>query len=300
VAGISSSPGRRAFPVPAAELERVIITSTRYKPRAQEIAWELAQHARRGGIEVLLDLEGDLALAGEAGDADLVIAVGGDGTLLGTARRLAGVSVPVLGVNLGKLGFLAEHSVADTIAYLDGAPPDGWRLNPKMMLEVRLNGNEQPAHYALNDVIVAQGVMTRLIEIGMEVDGRYATEYRADGLVVSSPTGSTAYSLSLGGPILGQGLRALVITPIAPHSLTNRPVVLEGDSVVSFTVHEAGRELALVVDGQERVDLGAGDRFTVTAAPTDLLMVTPGELGYFDILRHKLDWGARPRLDEAD
>ena len=296
----SSPPGRGGFPVPAAQLGRVVITSTRYKPRAQEIARELAGYARRAGVEVFLDLEGDAPLREEAQGAGAVIAVGGAGTLLGTARRLVGGSVPVLGVNLGKLGFLAEHSVDDIIAYLQGATPDGWRLNPKMMLEVRLNGNERPAHYALNDVIVAQGVMTRLIEIGMEVDGRYATEYRADGLVVSSPTGSTAYSLSLGGPILGQGLRALVITPIAPHSLTNRPVVLEGDSVVSFEVHQGSRELALVVDGQERVDLGAGDRFTVTAAPTDLVMVTPGRLGYFDILRHKLDWGARPRLDETD
>lgn len=291
-------PGELAFPIPAASLGKIVITSTHYKPRAQELARRLVVSAERPGVEVITDLDGVAPLQSLAFDADLVIAVGGDGTLLGTARRLIGCSVPVVGVNLGKLGFLAEHRFEDVLAYLEGSEPDGWRLSPKMMLQLTLNGDTGNDQFALNDVIVSQGVMTRLIDIGMEVDGLHATEYRADGLVVSSPTGSTAYSLSLGGPILGQGLRAIVVTPIAPHSLTNRPIVLEGDSQVSFEVLSDIEELALVVDGQERLSLGKGDTFSIRAAPSDLLLVSPGRLTYFDVLRHKLGWGARPQLDE--
>lgn len=294
-----SLPGEFSFPRSPGDLRKVLITSTHYKPRAQELARRLVVSAERLGAEVATDIEGVLPLQGLADGADLVIAVGGDGTLLGTARRLVGCRVPVVGVNLGKLGFLAEHSFEDVLAYLDGSPPEGWRLSPKMMLQVMLNGNAGDVRFALNDVIVSQGVMTRLIEIGVKVDGLHATEYRADGLVVSTPTGSTAYSLSLGGPILGHGLRAFVITPIAPHSLTNRPMVLEGGSEVSFEVLGHSEELALVVDGQERLELGKGDSFTICAAPTDLLLVSPGQLSYFDVLRHKLGWGARPRLEEA-
>jgi NAD+ kinase len=293
-------PDERPFPLEPAALRKVVITSTHYKPRAQELARRLAVSAERLGAEVATDYDGVLPLQPVAYGADLVLAVGGDGTLLGTARRLVGCQVPVVGVNLGKLGFLAEHRFEDVLAYLDGASPDGWRLSPKMMLQVTLNGAVKDARFGLNDVIVSQGVMTRLIEIGMEVDGLHAAEYRADGLVVSTPTGSTAYSLSLGGPILGQGLRAFVITPIAPHSLTNRPIAIEGGSQVSFEVLTDTEELALVVDGQERLELRKGDRFGVCAAPTDLLLVSPGRLTYFDVLRHKLGWGARPRLRDGD
>lgn len=291
-------PGEAPFPLPAAALRKVVITSTHYKPRAQELARRLVVSAERPGNEVVADFDGVEPLRPLAEGADLVVAVGGDGTLLGTARRLIGCSVPVVGVNLGKLGFLAEHRFEDVVEYLEGGEPEGWRLSPKMMLQVTLNGDDANPRFALNDVIVSQGVMTRLIDIGMEVNGLHATEYRADGLVVSTPTGSTAYSLSLGGPILGQGLRAIVVTPIAPHSLTNRPIVLEGDSQVSFEVLSEIEELALVVDGQERLELSKGDSFSIRAAPSDLLLVSPGRLTYFDVLRHKLGWGARPDLDE--
>ena len=132
----------------------------------------------------------------------------------------------------------------------------------------------------------------------MDVDGQHASQYRADGLVISTPVGSTAYSLSLGGPILSQGLRVFAITPIAPHMLTNRPIVIECSSQVRFEVQGPIGELALVVDGQERLDLHEGDAFTVSAAPTDFLLVSSGRRNYFDILRHKLSWGEAPRLHD--
>lgn len=286
------------FARPAAELRRVVVTSSRYKPEAHDLARDVARQLRVLGAEVDLDLDGTQALAQTAGDADLVLSVGGDGTLLGTARRLVGSSPPVMGVNLGKLGFLAELSAEEVHRYLKGDDLAGWRINPRIMLQVRLNGDPQP-HYALNDVVVSQGVIARLVDIDMEVDGAHAIQYRADGLIVSTPVGSTAYSLSLGGPILSQGLRAFVITPVAPHTLTNRPIVVEGRACVSFEVQSPAHELALVADGQERLDLKQGDRIEVSAAPTDLMLVSSGRHSYFDILRLKLGWGAPPRLRET-
>lgn len=285
-----------AFTKPAHELSHVVVTSTRFKPDAHPLAAEIGARLQDAGVEVQLDLEGDVPLAQEASDSDLIIVVGGDGTLLAAARRLVGAHVPVLGVNIGKLGFLAEHSPAEVRAYLSGEPIDGWRISPRMMLQVTLHNDELLTRYALNDLIVSQGVMTRLISIAMDVDGFHATQYRADGIVISTPVGSTAYSLSLGGPILSQGLRAFVITPIAPHALTNRPIVIEGSSSVRFEIQEPVGELALILDGQERIDLKHGDFFTVSSAPTDFLLISSGKRSYFDILRRKLAWGQGPRF----
>lgn len=283
-----------AFTRPASTLKRVVVTSTRYKPEAHPLAEEIANRLTKAGAEVVRDLAGTANLAEICDTADLVVAVGGDGTLLSAARRLVGTAVPTLGVNLGKLGFLAEHSPEDIRAYLAGTPPQGWRFSPKMMLQVSLNGATQ---YALNDVSIGQGVMNRLLDIELHVDGLHATQYRADGVVISTPIGSTAYSLSLGGPILSPGLRAFVITPIAPHALTNRPIVLEGSSQVSCTIKNGAAEMALVADGQARLDLLSGDTFTVSAAPTDFWLISSGRRSYFDILRAKLGWGERPKLN---
>lgn len=286
-----------SFTLSARDLRRAIVTSSRFKPQAHALVRETAERLRAHGAEVLEDPGGTLTLARER--ADLVICIGGDGTLLSTARRLVGSSTPTLGVNLGKLGFLAEHSVADLRAYLAGETVQGWQLNPKMMLEATLHTPQGVTCYALNEVTISQGVMTRLIDIDMDVNGAHASQYHADGLIVSTPVGSTSYSLSLGGPILSQGLRAFVVTPYAPHTLTNRPIVLEGSSQVGFRVSGAVDDLALVVDSHERYELRAGDRFTVCAAPTDFVLISSGKRSYFDILRTKLSWGKSPLLSEV-
>ncbi len=299
MSGSASASDGRAFTTPARGLERAIVTSTRYKPEAHALAHELSDRMRDLGAEVELDLEGTLPLAERSQGADMVVSVGGDGTLLGAARRLVGSRTPVVGVNLGKLGFLAEFSADEVRAYLEGREPEGWRINPRIMLQVTLNGGGHPPTYALNDVVVSQGVVARLVNIAMEIDGSHAIQYRADGLVVSTPVGSTAYSLSLGGPIVSQGLRAFVVTPLAPHSLTNRPIVIEGGARASFRVESDAHELALVVDGQERMDLHQGDLFSIAAAPTDLMLVSSGRHSFYDLLRLKLGWGAAPRLQDG-
>ncbi|MCA9835422.1 MAG: NAD(+)/NADH kinase [Trueperaceae bacterium] len=281
------------FALPASKLKRVILASTHHKPSAHALVRSYARALESLGVEVFVDLEGTEPLAQFASDFDLVISVGGDGTMLSTARRLVGATVPTLGVNLGKLGFLAEHDPEDIDAYLAGETPQGWQMESKMMLQVTL---KDKIMYALNDVSIGQGVINRLLNIDMSVDDTHATQYRADGLVISTPIGSTAYNLSLGGPILSQNLRAFVITPIAPHALTNRPIVIEGSAKVHCTVKNAGTELALLADVQERLELSAGDTFTVCAAPTDFLHLSNSKRSYFEILRSKLSWGELPKL----
>lgn len=285
----------RTFDLPVTALRRVVVTSTGHKPTAHPVATALADAFTASGVDATLDLGGARSLHDD--DLDLVIAVGGDGTLLATARRVVGATTPVLGVNLGKLGFLAEFSADEVRAYADGTLEPRWPVATKMMLEVRREQGDEGPRYALNDVVLTQGVMTRLVRVRMSVDGHHATEYRADGVVVSTPVGSTAYSLSLGGPILSQDLRAFVVTPIGPHSLTNRPIVLSGESVVGLEVVSPADELALVIDGQERFDLVLGDRLRIAAAQHALQLVSTGRRSAFDVLRLKLRWGEGPALD---
>jgi len=289
----------RLFRLRAAELSTVLVTSTRYKPEAHPLARDTARRLEQLGAAVTLDLEGSLGRDSLPEGLELVIAVGGDGTMLNTARLLVGADVPVLGVNLGKLGFLAGHGADDITAWLEGSSAPNWRIVSRLMLQLIVERPGVPVHYGLNDVMVSQGVMNRLINIDMAVDGIHATQYRADGVVISTPTGSTAYSLSLGGPILSQGLRALLITPIAPHALTNRPIVLDGFGELQFEVSSPAAELALIVDGQERIDIRQGDRFRVAPAPSDLQLVVSAAHDHFDVLRRKLGWGTSPFLDET-
>ena len=283
----------RFFHVPGTGLKRALVASTQHKPEAHPLASELAELMRQRGVEVELDLAGTADLVERAAGADLVFSVGGDGTLLSVGRRLAGADVPVMGVNLGKLGFLAEFGAEEALAYVRGEHAPEWPVLEKMMIAVRLVGR-QTRYLALNDVMLSQGVMTRLVRVRMRVDGGYATEYRADGVVVSTPVGSTAYSLSLGGPILDHRMRALVVTPVAPHSLTNRPIVLPGDSSIGLEILTRSDEIAMVIDGQERVDLQVGDRIVLTAAESGLCLLSTGRRSAFDVLRHKLGWGEGP------
>ena len=284
------------FSTPAVGLGKAIVTSTRHKPAAHPLAKELAASLRAAGAAVVLDLSGEAPLSEELPGTDVIFSVGGDGTLLSAARRVVGTGVPVIGVNLGKLGFLAEFGADEALAYTTGSVEANWPILERSMLRIthdlaRGADSRHDVRYALNDAMLSQGVMSRLVNVRMRVDGEYATEYRADGLVVSTPVGSTAYSLSLGGPIISQRLDALVVTPIAAHSLTNRPIVLPGSSTISLEVVSSSNEIALVIDGQERIDLSVGDVIELTSAPRGLALVSTGRRSSFEVLRHKLRWG---------
>jgi NAD+ kinase len=281
----------RALPS-IADVRRAFVVSTKFKPEAHDLAREIAGWLEAAKIETVLDLPGDGDLARLAAGADLVIAVGGDGTILGTARGLAGVQVPTIGINIGKLGFLAEFTAGELRGYVEGGPPPG-NVVPRLMLRCRCGEGGRVLH-ALNDAVITQGPMARILAIEMSVDGGPATRYNGDGVVVSTPVGSTAYSLSLGGPILTPGADAIIVTPIAPHTLTNRPLVLEGGSRLRFRVMRESPSLALVIDGQEMLSLGVGAEVEIERAPEPFLLASHAVRSFFELLRSKFHWGEAP------
>lgn len=279
------------------DLRRIAVVDSPWKPAGKAVADRVATAARRSGLEVLRQLDDATDLSA----VHLVVAVGGDGTILSTARALGERQVPTLGINLGKLGFLAEFTEEDVVAWLEGRGALDLEVEPRMRLRCATLGPAGTADtidYALNDAAVQQGVPTRLMQLDMAVDGRHATQYRADGVVVAGPVGSTAYSLSLGGPILTPDLRAIVVTPIAPHALTNRPVVVGGDHRLTFTLRTQHKDAGLVLDGHVVRPLTLGSTFEVSRAPVDFLLVTSVTNSYYSLLRSKLGWGEVPKWQE--
>ncbi len=278
-------------------VRKVIVYGTPHKPAGQDVARAIVTWLERAGVEVVPDVDGAVDIPRDAADADLVIAVGGDGTMLSAARALGPCRIPTLGVNLGRLGFLAEFTEPEVREWIAGRRALDLRVDPRMRLRCAVAaGDGAPVqHYALNDAAVQQGLPTRLLTLDLAVDGAHATKYRADGVVVATSVGSTAYSLALGGPILTPGLRAFVVTPIAPHALANRPVVISGDHTLRFTVENRVEEAALVLDGHVVLPLAQGASFEVARAEQDFLLVTSGDHSYYTLLRSKLGWGETPR-----
>ncbi len=231
-------------------------------------------------------------------ECDLTVALGGDGTLLRAARWAADAGIPVLGVNLGTLGFLSAFGAPGLADGLQAAVEGRlvWESRLRVKVEVVRDGSVVQSEIACNDCYVKHGNSPRMLQLVTEVGGFKMAEYRADGLIISTPMGSTAYNLAAGGPIVDAGTQTLVITPICPHSLTHRPVVIAASSVVSVTFAgpDADRAATLSVDGQWGVPLQVGDEISVTQAKMPLKLVPPSST-VFEVLRHKLGWsGANP------
>ncbi len=283
-----------------AKIETVGVAIKPGASRAEAAVRELAKWLAPRDVRVLYDPPA-AAATGETATthaelarlADLLVVLGGDGTLLAVARALGERPVPILGINLGTLGFLAEVSVDEMepalAAVLAGTMCVERRL--RVSVEHVREGRERARWRALNDAVVTSRV-ARLIEIDVRADGRPVSTYHADGLIVSTPTGSTAYSLSAGGPILLPSLDALVLTPICPHTLTQRPLVMP-DTVVLEIAAQAGVAARLTVDGQEGVELADGDVVRVRRSEHGVLLVVPPQRSRFDVLRAKLRWGER-------
>ena len=278
---------------PPSSIRRVLVLGSPHKPGAHELAREIAAFCAARGMEAVLDLDGAACVVAKAAEAQLAIAVGGDGTLLGVARMLADVAPPTIGINVGKLGFLAEFSADDVREYLAGGPAPG-AVVPRLMLRCRTERDPARVLFALNDAVITQGPLTKILAIDMEVNGERATRYNADGVVVSTPVGSTAYALSLGGPILTPGADSMIVTPIAPHSLTNRPLVLEGSTRLTFRATRESPTLALVLDGQEIVPLDVGEAVWIERAPRPFPLAARRGRSFFELLRAKLHWGEEP------
>ena len=226
--------------------------------------------------------------------ADLLITFGGDGTLLSVARH-APAHVPILGVNMGTLGFLTEVRVEEFPGMLERVLAGDFLLEPRVTFDVSVTGGdrEELRYRVLNDAAINKSALSRIIEMRVKVAGLFVSTFRADGLIVSTPTGSTAYNLSAGGPIIYPTMGAVLITPICPHMLTNRPLVLpdELDIEVSIMRHSEDQEIYLTLDGQEGIALSERDRVCVRKSEHRVLLVQSADKNYFDVLRTKLKWG---------
>ena len=291
----------RAGGVPYCGAMRFGFLLKRGKPEAVQVGGELAEVLLGQGCSVVVTSE-DLgmhpranvvpaALLGES--IDVLVVLGGDGTFLYGASLVADHGVPLLGINLGSLGFMAHYSLAEARDAVEAARSGTQPIDERMRLRVsvRSGGREVEARTALNDAVIAQRVIARLIDLTAELDGSSITTYKADGLILSTPTGSTAYSLAAGGPILTPDLEAIVLTPICPHTLTNRPVVMRPQARVVVT-NVSPSAVTLTVDGQWSRELAVGDSIEVRKAERPLRTFRPRST-FFAILRQKLAWGER-------
>jgi NAD+ kinase len=224
---------------------------------------------------------------------DLVVVLGGDGTLLGAARKVGRYGLPILGVNIGGLGFLTETPLKRLYKHMERLIAGEIEVETRLMLEASvLRDDEEKCRLAvLNDAVINKGALARIIDLRVSIDGRFLTTFSADGLIVSSPTGSTGYNLSAGGPILYPNLEALILTPICPFTLTQRPIILPDTSVIEITMGEDSEEVTLTFDGQVGFDLRDNDTVIVSKSEKNLKLIKSPEQDYFDILRTKLKWG---------
>ena len=277
------------------------------KPRKEEIRAvvpRLADWLRQRKVEVLFDSVAAACFSPQekettneemASRAELLIVLGGDGTLLATARQFTEREVPILAVNLGGMGFLTIVTLEEAFPLLEVVFGGKHRLSPRMMLqaEVLRGGKIIKEQRALNDAVVAKAAMSRILDIDVFADGEFLARYRSDGLIVSTPTGSTAYSLAAGGPILVPVLHAFVLTPICPHMLTNRPLVLPDTVKIELDFSALDEPAYLTLDGQVGVELRRGDHVTITKSASRVMLVRPQEKTFFKVLRSKLRWGQR-------
>lgn len=254
------------------------------------------------GNEVLIDAEtaGAMKVKGHsreeiAGSADAVIVLGGDGTMLGVSRLVAERGIPILGVNLGSLGFITEVNRDEITEAVERMLSGECSVEERMMLNAVIDrGGRRTADYtALNDVVINKGAPARIIDLETIVNGVYVTTFKADGLIISTPTGSTAYSLSAGGPILYPTLHSIVVTPICSHTLTNRPIVVPDEFRIVVILRTQSEDVYLTVDGQVGFHLRKDDVITISKSAFRTRLLMPCERDYFSVLRTKLKWGER-------
>lgn len=225
---------------------------------------------------------------------DLVIVLGGDGTLLAAARHVAGRDIPLFAVNLGHLGFLTAIPSDELFPELERALRGEHRIGHRRMVDCELVRGDQPiaTYSALNDVVITKSELARMIDLDTHVDNHFVAAYKADGLIIATPTGSTAYSLSAGGPVIFPSVAAFCITPICPHMLTNRPVIVPDSSIIQIFNHGEDGTF-LTIDGQVGEPLSKGDRIICRSSPNAIQLIRPPKMLFFDVLREKLKWGER-------
>lgn len=290
-------------PISRQAVRRVMVVAKLGTPESARLASELGAWLVARGVEVLYEEDTARAVGSDAAvplselprETDLALVAGGDGTLLWVARSAAPLDIPLLGINLGSLGFLTELQPDEAFSGLEQVLRGEYEIEPRKTLRVRyLPRDNQPREYALlNDAVVTKSALARMIRMDVHVDGEYVVSYTSDGLIVSTPTGSTAYSLSAGGPILDPRMSAFVIAPICPHMMTHRPLVVPGDVRVEVSLHSDGEEVYLTLDGQIGFPMQSEDSLTIDNHPNPVRLVRVSGRGFFEILRRKLRWGER-------
>jgi NAD+ kinase len=285
-------------------VKRVGLVAKPDAAQAQSVILRLLEYFGARGMAVVLEKEtAGLVPSASAtavrksdlpGQVDLLIVLGGDGTLLSMARAVGDLGVPILGVNLGGLGFLTATTLDEMMPALDTLLAGGMEIEERMMLGavLRRGGQGVGEYIALNDVVITKSAMSRIIDLSVSVGGRHAISYRADGLIISTPTGSTAYNLSAGGPILFPTMDAVVLTPIAPHTLSNRPIAVPGAQRIEIALLTE-QDVMLTMDGQVGVPLRERDVVEVQKAPARIRLVRFPQKDFFSVLRTKLKWGER-------
>lgn len=291
----------------SAHFRSIALIGKYQSPDVAESVFAIANYLRQRGLVVWIE-QGTASSVGGAGDfavatyeeigaqAELAVVVGGDGTMLNSARRLAEHEVPLVGVNLGRLGFLTDVARSEALERLGEIVDGRYREESRFMLDTEvLRGGQRVFHTpALNDVVVNKGDLGRMIEFDLLIDGEFVYTQRSDGMIISTPTGSTAYALSSNGPILHPGVDGIALVPLCPHALTARPVTLPDScriEIVLLPPHDA----RIHFDGQARFDARAGDCVKITRSPLAVRLLHPEGYSYYAMLREKLHWSATPR-----
>ena len=272
-------------------------------PSATDILGRLIPWLRKQNYHIFLDT-GTAAIINETSSyekreisqqADLLIVLGGDGTLLSVAQAAHPYNIPILAVNLGSLGFLAEISIDELYPTLENILAGKFEIENRMLLNACIwrNGEKVEDHNVLNDVVINKGAVARVISLQVLVNGQYMTSYRADGLIIATPTGSTAYSLSAGGPIIHPSMHTLVLSPICPFTLTNRSILIPDQSIIQVKLAAEYDDVRVTLDGQEGYDMRAGDILKIKKTKTSLQLIRGPNKNYYQILRDKLHWGSQ-------
>mgnify|MGYP005834992713 CR=1 FL=1 len=283
-------------------MKRIGIIGKSGRPEPAEIAKEITPWLKQKGAEIFVDIETSqsIGIKGYLRSeipklADLVLVLGGDGTMLSVARLVCEKGIPILGINLGGLGFITEVQRTEIYDALERIFSGQYTLEERMMLNAYVvrHGERIAGYTTLNDVVINKGALARIIDLETFVDKRYVSTFRSDGLIVSTPTGSTAYCLSAGGPILFPTINSIVLIPICPHTLTNRPIVLPDTVIVEVTLKSLVEDVFLTLDGQVGFSLRQNDTVIIEKSPHKTRLLIPFERDFFEVLRTKLRWGER-------
>jgi len=290
-------------------MKRIGIIAKQNKPEAITIAGQLVEWLRPRAIEVYIEEEVERSLSSSLlgprlnlikreeipNQVEMIIVLGGDGTLLSVARLVGNYGVPILGVNLGGLGFLTEITLEELYGVLEKVIRGDFATDERVVLlaSVVRRGERLAEFTVLNDAVINKGALARIIDLETSINGEYLTTFKSDGLILSTPTGSTAYNLSAGGPIVYPSLHCIIITPICPHTLTNRPIVVSDDVEIKTVLKSKRQEVLLTLDGQQGFMLEFEDAVEVRKSGTSIHLIKSPNRHYFEVLREKLKWGGR-------